>query len=175
MESEQRYTQFDIDTLRPDKRQRVEATVTSGSPGTQETSKKKRFQGPLKALTLPSTPSPERLSGKLRTRHDSPWETFKGIYKCDLAGEFYLVTSKSPPHRTAAMRQAKGEKVQRTLKVLRTTSHDNLLSADSCFLFNNSLFYIHEDMPITLDNIVSCNIALCDKELSLILSQARGR
>lgn len=169
MESAQRYTQFDIDALRSNKRQR-ETQVTS-KPRAKQDKKKRCIQGPLKTLTLPNANTFEDESTEILIQHESPWNTFESVYRCDLAGEFDIVMNRYSPYRMVAMRQTSGGKVQRTMKVLQTASHKHILSAETCFLFNDSLFYIHEDMPITLENIVSCNIQMSDKELGVIFSQ----
>lgn len=100
------------------------------------------------------------LENTLAIRRGSPWETFTKVYKCELTGAFFITNTRVRPSRLAALREVEAENIEKVLYLLKNIRHPNILSSRECFLDGNSLFYIHDDIPISLDNIVACDVYL---------------
>jgi hypothetical protein len=68
-------------------------------------------------------------------------------------------------------RTIRGNAVDQTLRLFKRIRHPNILSPQECFLYEDSVFILHDDIPVSLDHIVACEAYLDEVELAAILSQ----
>lgn len=132
------------------------------------------MRGPPKELVLNDiAESRENIRETLIIRKQAPWDTFQPVYRCDLAGEFYVVTSRAFPYQLAAVREIhqQGISDEKILDILKNVRHSNILEVRECFLFGKKMYYLHDDVSISLDNIVSCGILLSELEIGSIIHQ----
>jgi hypothetical protein len=104
-------------------------------------------------------------------RDESPWDTFKLYYECDLAGNVAVCIRSSDSRAARAIRQYPGEDADRILGILRSISHRNVVSVWECFRTSDSLYTLSKFDPITLDHIVACKAFPNQLELAAIISQ----
>ncbi|KAJ5142474.1 uncharacterized protein N7515_001261 [Penicillium bovifimosum] len=104
-------------------------------------------------------------------RDESPWDTFKPYYECDLAGNVSVCIRSSGNRAARAIRRYPNEDADRILGILRSISHKNVASVRECFRTSDSLYTLSKFDPLTLDHVVAC-VAFPDQvELAAIMSQ----
>lgn len=170
-----RTTEFDILKLQNEKNGENGKKIVKGKmPSHRVWPSKKGIQGPPKELVLKDIAEAQgNIRETLVIRNQAPWDTFQPVYKCDLAGEFYVVTSRAFPYQLAAVREIhqQGISDEKVLNILRNVRHSNVLEARECFMFGEKIYYLHDDISITVDNIVSCGIPLSESEIGSIIHQ----
>ena len=133
---------------------------------------KKRMRGPIRDLALPKvSQSGKSLETTLVVRHERPWDTFVKEYECDLAGLLTVASHRVRPSRLVAIRTIRGENIHTTLRFLEALQHPNVLSSQECFLHNDSLFVLYNDIQISIDHLVACEAYLNETQLAAILAQ----
>lgn len=90
----------------------------------------------------------------LIVRNKSPWETFKKVYKCDLAGTVEVVARRSGPRVVHILRQFPATSLYKILNIIRLLRYKNVSSALEYFCFENILYAIGDFYPLTLGYIV---------------------
>ncbi|KAL4862078.1 hypothetical protein BDV12DRAFT_190663 [Aspergillus spectabilis] len=131
-------------------------------------------RGPLKSLGLTQiVDSEDPLSHKLVVRDtESPWDTFQSICSCQLAGTVIVATRRSRPSQVKAIRKYSGKEADRVLQWFRIIRHPNILSAQECYRIEGALYAVVDDLPLTLEHLVSlCNIYPTEEQLSIIVKQ----
>lgn len=104
-------------------------------------------------------------------RDESPWDTFKPYYECDLAGNVSVCVQSSGNRAARAIRRYPSEDADRILGILRSTSHKNVVSIWECFRTSDSLYTLSKFDPLTLDHVVACKAFPDQVELAAIMSQ----
>ena len=133
---------------------------------------KKRMRGPIRDLALPKAfQSGKSLETTLVVRHESPWGTFVKEYECDLARLLTAASHRVRPSRLVAIRTIREEDIHTTLRLLEALQHPNVLSSQQCFLHNDSLFVLYNDIQISIDHLVACEAYLNEVQLAAILAQ----
>ncbi|PGG99689.1 hypothetical protein AJ80_09303 [Polytolypa hystricis UAMH7299] len=133
---------------------------------------RKIMRGPVKDLVLgEASQSGGALGDTFIIRRESPWETFKKIYECELAGRFDVAIPHVRPERLVAIRTIRAENIDRMLHLYQRIQHPNILCPQECFLHEGSAFALHDDIPISLDHIIACEAYLDEVELATILVQ----
>ncbi|THC93592.1 hypothetical protein EYZ11_006945 [Aspergillus tanneri] len=93
---------------------------------------RKIVQGPSKSLGLPQVADSEILGSRsLILRTESPWDTFKKVFSCELAGTVMIAIH----HR------------------FRRILHENVISAKECYRYEGSLYALVDDLPLTLEHL----------------------
>jgi hypothetical protein len=117
----------------------------------------KVIQGPPKALGLPQViDSGSSASHPLIVReNESPWNTFKPVFSCKLAGTVIIAAHKTRPSQLEAIRAYSPERADEVLRAFQVIRHENILSAKECYREGNSLFVLVDDLPLTLEHLVS--------------------
>lgn len=117
----------------------------------------KVIQGPPKALGLPQVvDSGSSTSRPLIVREkESPWNTFKPVFSCKLAGTVIIAAHKTRPSQLEAIRAYSPERADEVLRAFQVIRHENILSAKECYREGNSLFVLVDDLPLTLEHLVS--------------------
>lgn len=169
----------------------------ASSPATEP----KLNPGPLQPGSRPikraATPSPSEPSGKVIrgsaknlalqgagrlentigsdgfVRDESPWDTFKLYYECDLAGNVAVCVRSSDCRAARAIRRYPSVDADRILRILRSISHKNVVSTWECFRTSDSLYTLGKFDPLTLDHVVACKAFPNQVELAAIMSQVR--
>lgn len=134
---------------------------------------KKRMRGfSMRDLTLPkASQSRKSVTTTFITRQESPWETYKKVYECDLAGTFDVAIRRARPSRLVAIRTIQEGDVDRMLRLIENMQHPNIMSSQECFLHEGSVFILHDDIPVSLDHFVACEAYLNETELAAVLAQ----
>ncbi|KAF4221635.1 hypothetical protein CNMCM6457_001786 [Aspergillus fumigatiaffinis] len=117
----------------------------------------KVIHGPPKALGLPQVvDSGSSTSHPLIVREkESPWNTFKPVFSCKLAGTVIIAAHKTRPSQLEAIRAYSLEQADEMLRAFQVIRHENILSAKECYREGNRLFVLVDDLPLTLEHLVS--------------------
>jgi hypothetical protein len=106
-------------------------------------------------------------------RDESPWDTFKEVFTCDLAGTVSIVVHRSRPSHVMAIRAFPGD-ANTMLQRFRDIQHKNIIFAKEYYRHQNSLYGLFDDRPLTLEHLVACDVRLNEAQLASILSQVRS-
>ncbi|CEJ55662.1 hypothetical protein PMG11_01910 [Penicillium brasilianum] len=101
-----------------------------------------------------------------------PWDTLKDLFTCDLAGPVTLAIHKQDPRKLIAVRSFSRDKADKWLDVLRRTKHPNVVCARQIFKDHGTTYSIFDDLPLTLEHVVACDIFPSELQLASILIQA---
>jgi hypothetical protein len=107
----------------------------------------------------------------LTVRDESPWDTFRRYYDCDLAGPVAVCVRSSGDRGVWAVREYPIEDAGKVLRILSSLRHRNLASIQECFRTPNILYTLGEFDPLVLDHIVACKAFPDEQELAAIMSQ----
>ncbi|KAJ5974800.1 hypothetical protein N7481_008507 [Penicillium waksmanii] len=107
----------------------------------------------------------------ITARNESPWDTFRKYYDCDLAGLVAVCVRSSGDRGVWAVRQYPIEDADKVLRILRSVRHRNLASIRECFRTKDIMYTLGEFDPLVLDHIVACKAFLDERELAAIMSQ----
>ncbi|BDD57627.1 hypothetical protein MAP00_002975 [Monascus purpureus] len=140
-----------------------ETTIDKKAP-TQLTGGPKRLRLPLAVLQAKAE---HQLSGW----NDSPWEYYKRIFNCDLAGDVSIATLRTYPSELRAIRTLKKEDSEDILEKFRTIRHENILLVRECFTYEDSVYMVFDDLPVTLDHVVACDYYPQDTQVLSALAQ----
>ncbi|OJJ42064.1 hypothetical protein ASPZODRAFT_162382 [Penicilliopsis zonata CBS 506.65] len=100
-----------------------------------------------------------------------PWDTLKDLFTCDLAGPVSLAIHREDPRKVIAVRSFSRDKADIWLQVLRKTKHPNIISAREIFKDHGTTYFIVDDLPLTLEHVVACDIFPSELQLASILIQ----
>jgi hypothetical protein len=133
---------------------------------------KKCIQGPMKDLALrQASQSGRDLGNTFVVREESPWDTFTKVYECELAGDLEVVIHRVRPSRLFTVKTFRGKDIQNIRHLFEKLQHPNIFASQEGYLHHNSLYIIHSDISLSLDNIVACDAYLDEIELAAILAQ----
>lgn len=135
-------------------------------------SPRKALKGRPKNLQLPDIVRTGGSSAQLLTiRNESPWNTMKEVFACDLAGPVSLAVHRTRPSRVLAVREYSRSNVEKVWRVLQQPQHPNISSATDVFKHDGKLYTIGVDFHLTLDHLVACDVFPCELQLASILAQ----
>lgn len=100
-----------------------------------------------------------------------PWDTLNDLFTCDLAGPVSLAVHKQDPRKVIAVRSFSRDKADIWLQVLRKTKHPNIISAREIFKDHGTTYFIVDDLSLTLEHVVACDIFPSELQLASILIQ----
>lgn len=104
-----------------------------------------------------------------------PWDTLKDLFTCDLAGPVTLAVHKQNPRKVIAVRSFSRDKADKWLDVLQRTKHPNVICARQIFKDHGTTYSIFDDLPLTLEHVVACDIFPSELQLASILIQVWER
>lgn len=134
--------------------------------------KRKVVKGGVKSFGLPQLNDTSVSSQSCIVRHESPWDTFRPTMSCVIAGDVFIAAQRSNPSRVIAIRQYSPEFTQPMIELYRRLRHENILSARECFIEDNTLFALVDDLPLSLEHLVGCrSLFPTENELSSMLWQ----
>lgn len=100
-----------------------------------------------------------------------PWDTLKDLFICDLAGPVSVAVHDKDPYEVIAVRSFSKNKADIWLRVLQKTQHPNVVSAKEIFKDHGMTYFIVDDLPLTLEHVVACDIFPSELQLASILAQ----
>ncbi|PGG96173.1 hypothetical protein AJ79_09705 [Helicocarpus griseus UAMH5409] len=104
-------------------------------------------------------------------RDESPWDTFRKVYECDLAGTVAVVVRRTAPTRIHAIRQFASQDAVEMLEILHFVHHENIIHGIQYFRTEGAFYAEVEHFPLTLENIVACRMYPDERQLAIILTQ----
>ena len=135
---------------------------------------KKTVKGPLKTLRLPQLCKLEDISSVLIVRQQSPWNKYRPVLTCEIAGKVIMATHRSNPSRLQAVREYPKNDAESLIQRFGCLHHANILSSRDCYIDSNSLYAFVDDLPLTLGNLVSApDIYPTEVEIAAIMLQVR--
>lgn len=146
----------------------------SKSRPTREPARKAIQGSQIRSFGLPHVLGSKSLSQSLVVRNESPWETFKPVFRCQLAGTVIIAgrRSCSRPSRAIAIREYPTKDADEMLHRFRHIKHENVLTARECYTGEESMYALVEDLPLTLEHLVGCRpIYLSEPQLGEIIGQ----
>jgi hypothetical protein len=111
----------------------------------------------------------------LSIKRESPWRTLKDLFTCDLAGPVSVAVDDKNPSKVIAVRAFSKKKADTWLQVLEQTRHPNVISARQIFKDHGMTYFIVDDLPLTLEHLVACDVFPSELQLASILVQVRRR
>ena len=143
----------------------------NASPSPAEPSRK-IIRGQPRSLALPKISKGENTAGSdLIERKESLWDTFKKIFKYDLAGTVSICIRHSGCCAVWAVQQYPSMHADRILEILYSTRHKNMVSVMECFQTSDSLYTLGKHYPLMLDHVVACKAFPDQQQLAAIISQ----
>ncbi|OJD11084.1 hypothetical protein AJ78_08069 [Emergomyces pasteurianus Ep9510] len=107
----------------------------------------------------------------LITRNESPWDTFKKICDCDLAGDVAVIVHRTNPTRLRAIRQFTSKDAHGILEKFHDINHENVIKPLQCFHMQDVVYLEVDHLPLTLEHIVACKAYPNERQLAVILTQ----
>ncbi|KAI2787064.1 hypothetical protein POX_f07420 [Penicillium oxalicum] len=102
----------------------------------------------------------------------SPSAVQIGRHLCGADCKVIIASRRSNRSRLQAIRQYSGSDAKSLIQRFECLDHANVLSARDCYLDGPSLYALVEDLPLTLQHLVSCpRIYPTELELGSIMSQ----
>lgn len=136
---------------------------------------RKIVRGPTRALALPEISGSGNNAGSdLVIQEESPWDTFRKYYDCNLAGTVAVCVRRSGRRAACAIHQYPYKDVNRILEILRSTRHKNVVSVWECFHTPDSLYTLSKFYPLTLDHVIACKAFPDQQQLAAIMSQVHS-
>jgi hypothetical protein len=104
-------------------------------------------------------------------RRGSPWHILKNLFTCNLAGPVSIAVHEKDPSKVIAVRAFSREKADTWQQVLQQTQHPNVISATEIFKDYGMTYFIVDDLPLTLEHVVACDVFPSELQLASILVQ----
>lgn len=133
---------------------------------------RKILEGKTKELVLPSVAKVDiRAAGSRGVSNESPWNTYKKVYNDNLAGPATIVVECSRPSELRVIRTHKAEEQEKMLQGFRGPAHRNIVSIERCFKHDDTIYVLHEHLPLSLESLVGCPAFPNEIQLASILGQ----
>jgi hypothetical protein len=107
----------------------------------------------------------------LHIQRGPPWGVLKDLFTCDLAGPVSVAVNDKDPSKVIAVRAFSKKKADTWLQVLQRTQHRNVISATEIFKDHGMTYFIVDDLPLTLEHLVACDVFPSELQLASILVQ----
>lgn len=137
----------------------------------QQDRSRKILKGSPKTLELPTIISTRGLTQTPLIRTCSPWETYKPIFTCDLAGAVSICEHRRLGSKVVAIRSSLRTDREDSLHKYTRFDHFNIISASKCFKDNRVNHFIIDDLPISLEHLVASDAYPSEVQLASILKQ----
>lgn len=143
------------------------------SPAPEQGRARKILKGSPKPLKLPTIVE----SGKLgpSVQNCDPWDIYKIIFTCDLAGQVTISENRHQGSKVVAIRTSAKTNGDDLLKKYKCLHHTNIISASECFKNDGLFHFIVEDLPVTLEHLVASDAYPSEVQLASILKQVSFR
>ncbi|PYH75445.1 hypothetical protein BO82DRAFT_324045 [Aspergillus uvarum CBS 121591] len=133
--------------------------------------RKKSKVTPSQIGSSPSIQNQPQISRLPATTWGSPWIKFKERFTCELAGPTIVAENIKNPSKIIHIREFSKHKADLWIDVLRCTYHPNIVYANEIFRDHGLTYFVVDDYPLTLENLVACNILPSELQLASILRQ----
>jgi hypothetical protein len=130
---------------------------------------RKVLEGKTKELVLPSVA--KAAAGSPDVLNESPWVRYKKVYNDDLSGPASIVVECSHPSELRIIRTHKAEGQETVLRGFRGSTHKNVVSVQRCFKHQDTIYVLHEHLPLSLESLVACPAFPNEIQLASILGQ----
>ncbi|KAJ5642283.1 hypothetical protein N7490_006283 [Penicillium lividum] len=101
----------------------------------------------------------------------SPWDTYKLIFTCDLAGKVSISEHRRQDSQLVAFRTSKRTEGKELLTKYAQLRHINIISATECFKEESLFHFAVEDLPLSLEHLVASDAYPTEVQLASILKQ----
>lgn len=134
---------------------------------------RKIIQGRPRSLCLPKLCESDDTSSVLIVRQESPWDTYRRVATCEIAGNVIIAVRYTRSDRMKAIREYPKCDAERLIHIFESDIHPNILSVRECYIYGNSLYALTDNVSLTLANIVKCKMLYPNEvELASIMAQA---
>ncbi|CDM29090.1 Protein kinase-like domain [Penicillium roqueforti FM164] len=140
-------------------------------PAAQQDRSRKILRGSPKTLELPTIVDTGGLAQTPLIRTCSPWETYKPIFTCDLAGTVSICEHRRRGSKVVAIRSSSRTDGEESLHKYTRFDHFNIISASECFKDNGVNHFIVDDLPISLEHLVASDAYPSEVQLASIVKQ----
>ena len=133
---------------------------------------RKVIKGLPKCLGLPQICEFPNRTTETIVRQESPWDTYRRIGVCEIAGELIVAGDRSRSSRMRTFREYGRADADKLIHHFRNFDHLNILTAQECYLDQLSMYALVDHLPLTLNDLVCCRtIYPTEAELASIISQ----
>lgn len=125
-------------------------------------------------LVLPKAVDTGVRPGKyVRTKNESPWQSFQKVYELKLDGFIVVAIRKSPSCELVTVKSFVGSDSDKKVKRLQQTQHQNFVSFLEAFHSEGSVYVVLDYVPISLAHLVTSPAYPTESQLAAILGQVR--
>lgn len=110
--------------------------------------------GRLRRINLPVKPIRSYKDRSVSVIEGSPWKHYRNAYGLELGGPVAVVCKTLATAKLFTMHSFSGPSREEKLYVLRQLKHENVLSPDEIFTFENSFYVISKCTAISLEGFV---------------------
>jgi hypothetical protein len=107
----------------------------------------------------------------LTVLNKSPWGRYKKVYNDDLAGPASIVVERSHPSELRIIQTHKAEEQETVLQGFRGLAYRNIISIEQCLRHHDTIYVLHEYLPLSLESLIACPAFLNEIQLVSILGQ----
>jgi hypothetical protein len=104
-------------------------------------------------------------------KNESPWNSYRKEFGCELAGDAVVVVHSKNPSRVLLLRSYPDAISSKMLQWFSQLQHPHIMSAKEAYFFKNSLYTICEDLPLTMENLIVCRAYPTEAQLAVIMRQ----
>lgn len=143
------------------------------NPDAKQGRSRKILKGTPKPLKLPTIAKSGWLAPVVR--NGSPWDSYKAIFTCELAGTVSICENRGQSSKLVAIRSSARPDGEEMLRKYVTLRHINIMSAIECFKGDEWFYFLVEDLPVTLEHLVASDAYPTEAQLASILKQVSYR
>ncbi|EED15813.1 conserved hypothetical protein [Talaromyces stipitatus ATCC 10500] len=107
----------------------------------------------------------------LKFKNESPWNSYRKEFGCELAGDAVAVVHSKNPSRVLLLRSYPDAISSKMLQWFSQHQHPHIMSAKEAYFFKNSLYIICEDLPLTVEHLIVCRAYPTEGQLAVIMRQ----
>lgn len=134
---------------------------------------RKILKGHPKPLKLPTIVESGGLGPSVQ--NCNPWDIYKVIFTCDLAGQVAISENRDQGSNVVAIRTSAKASGEDLLEKYNCLHHINIISASECFKNDGLFHFIVDDLPVTLEHLVASDAYPSEVQLASILKQVSFR
>lgn len=123
------------------------------SPVPERGRARKILKGHPKPLKLPTIVESGGLGPSVQ--NCDPWDIYKIIFTCDLAGQVTISENRHQGSKLVAIRTSAKANGEDLLEKYSCLYHTNIISASECFKNDGLFHFIVDDLPVTLEHLVA--------------------
>lgn len=125
----------------------------------------------LRRINLPVKPASSYGDRPIPVTEGSPWKHYRNAYGLELGGPLTVVCKTPATKQLFAMHSFSEPSKEEKLYMLRQLKHENLLSPEEIFFFENSFYIVSEYLAISLEELIL--VRPDEVQLAAIVHQVR--